>query len=367
MKTKPELTLEVITRKNTSYLPSQVAFSTGPAKEKVVKAMGFSSWDEFDEYIDNDYKMTCQMDDVVCWYCGEVDKMELAAERGWGIIDREKNRITDRWGMKFDINAPSGFFNYSHPLLGLLNDPSILNSFKAPSLDDMDNLFSLAMEEKKKYENKFLVMVNGYCGIFERAYNLVGFNEFMMMIALEPDLAGRLMDIITDYKIEIAKECVKRGFKMAHHGDDLGTQITTFFSVDIFRKLIKPRLKRLLSVYKDAGIPIQMHSCGNITSFIPDLIDIGLDVLEPVQPCMNISFLKREYGKDLTFYGGIDTQDLLPFQSPKKVREEVLRTIDILGHNGDLIIAPSQEIMPNVPVENVISMIETIKEAKGNR
>ena len=129
---------------------------------------------------------------------------------------------------------------------------------------------------------------------------------------------------------------------MAHHGDDLGTQITTFCLFPCSKKLIKPHLKRLFAVYKDAGLPIQMHTCGNVTDYIPDLIDIGLDVLEPVQACMDFQFLQREYGKDLCFYGGIDTQQLLTFEKPEKVYDETLRVIDTLGKDGGLIIAPSQ-------------------------
>ena len=110
---------------------------------------------------------------------------------------------------------------------------------------------------------------------------------------------------------------------------------------------------------------MQMHSCGKITPFIPYLIDAGLDVLEPVQACMDFKFLKREYGKDLTFYGGVDTQDLLTFRTPEEVYEGTMRTIDTLGKNGGLIIGPSQEIMNNVPVENVLAMMNAIKKAKG--
>jgi len=362
-KTKAELTLAVIRRENTTYLPSQIAFTTGAGKQKVVEAMGFSNWDDFDAYLDNHYKMTCQMDDVVCWYCGDIEKTKLAEVHNCAVVNWETDRVRDRWGMEFDVNAPSGFFNYGHPLADL--DGEMLEKFKTPSLDDMDNLFSLAMEEKEKYSDDYLVFVNGYCGVFERAFNLVGFEDFMALLLTEPELAYGLMEKITDYKVEIAKECVKRGFPMAHHGDDLGTQITTFMSVDMFRQMIKPHLKRLFAVYKDAGLPIQMHSCGNVTDYIPDLIEIGLDVLEPVQSCMDFTYLKKEYGRDLTFYGGIDTQRLLTFEKPEKVYDETLSVIDILRKGGGLIIAPSQELMPNVPVENIISMFKAINKAKG--
>ncbi len=176
MRTKAERTLDVITRKDTSYLPSQIAFATGTGKQKVVDAMGFHTWDEFDEYLDNHYHMTCQMDDVVCWYCGDVEKTRLAEKHGCARIDWGTNRVWDRWEMEFDVYAPSGFFNYGHPLADL--DKEMLDKWNPPSLDDMDNLFGFAMEEKEQYGEEYLVFVNGYCGIFERAFNLVGFEDF---------------------------------------------------------------------------------------------------------------------------------------------------------------------------------------------
>jgi uroporphyrinogen decarboxylase len=150
------------------------------------------------------------------------------------------------------------------------------------------------------------------------------------------------------------------GFKVAHHGDDLGTQKTTLMSKKTFHEFILPRIARVWNVYNSAGIPIIMHSCGCLTDFIPDLIDAGLRVLEPVQPCMDLAFLKREYGKDLVFYGGIETQNILPFGTPEQVKQLATETIRTLGKGGGMIIAPSQEVMNDVPIENVKALLETI-------
>jgi uroporphyrinogen decarboxylase len=363
MKKRPELLLDVIKKTNTTYLPSQIAFSNDKTRQKVCKALGFANDDQLESYLENHIKMTVQLDDIGAYYCGNIEKQKLSEKAGILKIDWENEKVLDRWGMQFELHAPFGFFNMRHPLKDI-NDEK-LDAFNPPSLDDMDLLFSLAEEDLKKYSEDYLVVVSGYCGIFERSYNLTSFEEFMYLLAAEPDLACRLMDKVLEYKLEIARQTVKRGFKLAHYGDDLGTQLSTFVSEDMFKSTILPRIKKLWRVYKDAGLPVQMHSCGNITKFIPYLIDIGLDVLEPTQPCMDLKFLKKEYGSSITFYGGIDTQNLLTYQSPQKVREETLRTIDILGNNGGYIVAPSQEIMPNVPVENVIALLEAIKEARG--
>jgi uroporphyrinogen decarboxylase len=150
------------------------------------------------------------------------------------------------------------------------------------------------------------------------------------------------------------------GFKIGHYGDDLGGQTTTMMSKDMFKKHIKPRIARVWRIFKDAGLPVILHSCGHITEFIPDLIDIGLDVLEPTQPVMDLNYRKKEYGKYITFWGGIDTQGVLPRGTPEDVKKLASETIHILGKGGGHIIAPAQEIMNDVPIENVKALVETI-------
>ncbi len=115
-----------------------------------------------------------------------------------------------------------------------------------------------------------------------------------------------------------------------------------------------------MEIYQKHDMPIIMHSCGDITAFLPDLIDAGLTVLEPVQPCMDLEFLKREYGKDLIFWGGIDCQKL-PFLTPDEIREMTSYVMRTLGRGGGAIIGPAQEVMNDVPIENIVAMLETIK------
>lgn len=133
----------------------------------------------------------------------------------------------------------------------------------------------------------------------------------------------------------------------------------------MFRKYILPRLERIWKVFTDANIPILLHSCGNIIDYLPDLIDIGLKILEPTQPCMDLKYLKKEFGKDLIFFGGIDTQ-VLPYITPEETRKLTRDTVRILGKGGGYIMAPSQEIMNDVPIENIKALVETIREERVN-
>lgn len=368
MKTKEQLTLDVICKRNTSYLPSMIEFSNFNKKMEVARHLGMKTDEEIDNYLGNHIKWTAQLDDVPTKQLHDAVRMQKAVDAGRIQIDYERNRVTDPWGMEFALDA-TGYNNLAHPLQGLEDNPGILNSYVAPRIPlnshTSDLLFQEAEKDLSAYSGNYLVMVSGYNGIWEKSYNLVGMEDFMCLLITNPGLACAVMDLICEYKINMAYEIGRRGFRIGHYGDDLGTQVSTLFSEEIFVKYLKPRIARVFAAFKKAGLPIQMHSCGAITPFIPHLIEIGLDVLEPVQTCMDIRYLKQEYGQDLTFYGGIDTQRLLTFGTPEQVKEETLRTIDILGHDGGYICGPSQEIMDNVPVENVIALADTINEVRG--
>ncbi len=223
---------------------------------------------------------------------------------------------------------------------------------------------ALIEEDIEKFSGDYLVILVGYFGIFERAWALLGYEELMMNMILEPSLVERVLDEITEYKMRYAKLTVDLGCKIGHTGDDFGGQQGLMFSKDMWLKYFKPRLARVWEIYKNAGLPVIHHSCGNVTEIIGDMIDIGLDVLEPVQKVMDYEKLKREFGKHITFWGGIGTQDLLPFGSPSEVRAMAGEVIETLGRGGGMIIAPDQEIMADVPQENINALVETIREKR---
>ena len=133
----------------------------------------------------------------------------------------------------------------------------------------------------------------------------------------------------------------------------------------MYRKLIKPYHQRMAATIKRFGKPILYHSCGSVFSLIPDLLDVGIDVLNPVQVAadgMDTKRLKQEYGRDLTFWGGIDTQRVLPCGTPAEVREEVKRRIEDLGEGGGYVLSPVHNVQPEVPPENLVAMFEAAIE-----
>jgi len=379
--TKEERVLNIINRKEVDYLPSHITFADRSRDEEISIALGLSGAHELDEYLENHLFLTLTLQDKPLFFRDIKDVINDLHARGLANPDWDNNVVYDNWGVGIKVGAGS-FFASFHPLQGKTTEniakfmpkhlprnsymstdvEEAVKNYCAPEINVPGN-FDDWKNDLAKYSGQFLVWPSGYFGIYERSYAIMGWNEFMLNIAGNPKVVEELMDKVTDYKVEHAKKMVETGFKIAHHGDDFGTQFGSFFSKDMFMKYIFPRLKREWKVFTDAGLPIMLHSCGNISEFIPELIGIGLKILEPVQPCMDLEFLKREYGKDLIFFGGINTQ-VLPYISARETKELTRNAIRILGKGGGMIIAPSQELMNDVPIENIKALVETIKEER---
>ena len=375
---KEERILRVINRQDVDYLPSQIVFADRSRDEEISKALGLSKPEELDDYLENHLYMTFSLQDKPLIFRDIKDEINKLHKMDYANPNWENNVVYDNWGMGIKVGAES-FFACFHPLQGKTTEhiakfmPNYLSrkSFMAKDVEtavkyyeipdiNKPNNYSEWEKDLKKYSGEFLVWPCGYFGLYERAYSLMGWNEFMLNIASKPKVIEELLDKITSYKVEHAKKMVEIGFKIGHHGDDFGTQYSGFFSGEMFKKYILPRLERIWKVFTDANIPILLHSCGNIIEYLPDLINIGLKIMEPTQPCMDLGNLKKEFGKDLIFFGGIDTQ-VLPYITTEETKKLTQDTIRILGKGGGYIVAPSQEIMNDVPIENIKALFETMR------
>jgi len=354
--------------------------------EQSARAIGAEPEVSLDDFLDNHLHISLTLCETPLFYRNDVAKMAELEAKGYVKVDHARGIVYDNWGMGIKVGE-EGFFACYHPLQGdpvknAMAEPFLPDHFdrailklpfaeaarryRPPNPDRPDNMDDLIRDLKANAAGDRLVVPSGYLGIYERAYCLMGFEEFMLESYTDPDSVALLMDLITDYKIALAKRKIAIGCKVGHHGDDLGCQTGTLVSPHQFQTLIKPRIARLFATFKDAGCPVMMHSCGDITPFIPDLIDIGLDLLEPVQPCMDLDALKRNFGDRLSFWGGIDTQQILPYGTPDQVRAETRRVMHALGRGGRYIVAPSQEVMVDVPAQNIAAMLETIRAERAN-
>ncbi|MBS4023234.1 MAG: hypothetical protein KGZ79_12580 [Dethiobacter sp.] len=267
------------------------------------------------------------------------------------------NILFDDWGTGWDMTADGIAFTY-HPLENIDN----FKNYQFPNPNKAE-LMDYAIETISKFKHKYIVSSYQVTCLFERAYALRGYENILMDLLINQDFAETLLENITDYQVEIAKRYILAGVECGRTGDDYGTQNGMLISPALWKKLFKPRLKKIISVYKNEGLPVIHHSCGDVRPIIPDLIEIGVDVLNNVQPeAMPAREITEKFGKDITFYGGISTQSVLPFGTPDEIREEVKNCIETYGRWGGYIISPGISITADVPMENVEILIEAIRD-----
>ena len=176
-----------------------------------------------------------------------------------------------------------------------------------------------------------------------------------------------LLEKITENRCFEAQRFAQAGVDMIRIGDDVGTQRGMLIHPDTYRKWFKPRYKRIIDCARaiSPNLHFSYHSDGDCREIIPDLIEAGVTVLNPVQPeCMDIAEVKREFGKDLVFLGGIGTQTTMPFSNAREVYETVQRTIDTLGPTG-YFPTPTHVLEPEVPWENIEAYLQAVKEYRG--
>jgi len=221
----------------------------------------------------------------------------------------------------------------------------------------------------KETSDKALMIVCG-CNLFEWGTFLRRIDNFLMDIYSEPDDVEILLDALMEKHIAtLEKVCTAVGdvVDILRFGDDLGMDSGPFMAPEIYRKLFKPRHKKLCEyVHKNSEMKTFLHSCGSVYRLIPDLIDAGYDILNPVQTTcfeMEPERLKKEFGKDIVFWGGgSDTRHVLNRGSVEDVKNDVKKRLEIFAPGGGYVFNPIHNIMPDVPPENVVAMFEAVDE-----
>ncbi len=217
------------------------------------------------------------------------------------------------------------------------------------------------------------LMLGAGCNLFEWGTFLRRMDNFLMDLILQPDEVERLLDALMEVHMDtLEKICYWVGdvVDIVRFGDDLGTQQGPFMNPEIYRKLFKPRHAQLAEyVHKNSSMHTYLHSCGSIYQMIPDLIEAGIEILNPVQTNaadMEPARLKKEFGKDLTFWGGgIETAYVLNNGTPEEVRSMVLERLEIFSPGGGYVFNTVHNILPEVPPENIMAMFNAIREFNG--
>jgi len=266
----------------------------------------------------------------------------------------------DWWGAGWDTQT-EGYWHAFSPLAEVTD----LASFpwpdpEAPSL--LDGAARALVADSRKH---FAAPNFGMC-LFERAWSLRGFDALLMDLVDEPEWAAELLERITNIQVKLAQRFVALGVDGGYFGDDYGAQRSMLFSPKVWREMVKPRLARMFAVFRNAGLPVILHSDGDISDILPDLVEIGLNCLNPVQPeVLNHKRLHRAFGSKLSFYGGISTQTVLPTGTPEEIRAAAAACVRELAPDGTgLILGPSHRMQSDIPVDNVAVMLAVFPKNK---
>lgn len=288
--------------------------------------------------------------------------VEIDGERGYIDMWQTPHKWTDV-GQYYAIHAS--------PLNMETLTQADIDNFSWPQPDPA--MFT-GLREQAKYlhdNTDYVVGADGIkVGILQTASQLRGYDKLFLDFSINPDIAHQFLDRLSATINSMYRqymEAVGQYVQVVVITDDQGTQNSLMVSPKMFREFIKPRLKSLIETIRStADVKVFMHCDGAITKIIPDLIEIGVDILNPIQTVVkgmeDTKELKEQFGAQISFHGGIDVQRVLPNYTPEQIRQEVKLRLNDLGKNGGYIIAPCHNINVDIPLENTLAMFNTAKE-----
>ncbi len=290
----------------------------------------------------------------------------LLTSVGWAnSYYMDDKAYVDEWGVGWEVQAyetPYGIGHYTEIVGHPLAEDAAISRYRPPD-PNRPELYTDAEQVVARFKADYWIVGVTVTTILETAWALRGLEQMLLDLTLNPDLANHLLDIPYHYHLTAAKKLVELGVDMIWTGDDIGSQHEMMISPRMWRQYLKPRMASFISELRaiNPDIKIAYHSDGNIMRVIPDLIEVGVDVLNPIQPAsMDPSRIKREFGDRLSFWGTIDEQYTLPFGSAAEVEAEVWLRLETIGRGGGLILGPTHHVQLDTPLENFWAMVNTI-------
>jgi uroporphyrinogen decarboxylase len=302
-----------------------------------------------------------------------------------GVLDlepettRKRNRerdphsdCIDSWGSGQTEIAPGDWFPSVHPLPDAETVEDLDSYLGWPDMTDPTRIAHVRETAKRLADdNEYAILATPWLLFpFERANAMQGMEPFLMNMARSPDFARALMERIAVYCKQLMERFLEElgdNVDIIKIGDDLGTQDSLIISPKMYREILKPIHADFISFIKArTKAKVLFHSCGDVAPLIDDFVEIGVDILNPIQTsgrCMSdLPSLKKRFGKNITFCGGIDAHRVLPFGTAEEVRDEVRRVMQILGPGGGCMISAVHTVMNDVPPENVLAMVDAVEE-----
>jgi uroporphyrinogen decarboxylase len=280
----------------------------------------------------------------------------------------------DEWGFTLHFPKENGnWFSYvRHPMEEIVPDVKEINAYKWPLAVDKRRIAGLREKALQFKEEGKIVIIKGLCaGIFEMQQRCRGMENALLDSFLYPEFSDLLVGKIADLKIEFWETALSEladVVDIVAEGDDYGTQESQLIDPGHFRQYYKPHIARIIKAMKRKApnAKVMFHSCGNVRPEIPDFIEIGIDILNPVHinaTGMEPSQLKKDFGKDIVFWGGgVDTQKILPSGTITEVADDVKKNIDALAPGGGFVFATVHNIQSDVPPQNIMAMWETLNK-----
>ena len=275
-------------------------------------------------------------------------------------------RITP-FGVALAYGSTEHFVRQLHPLAAATTVVELVD-YPLPDPANPARWVHLASQVESLHGRDLAAQGELYVTIFETAWSLRGFEELLTDLALRPDLVEVLFDRLTEYRIRQAVQLAQAGVDVLRLGDDVATQTGMLISPAAWRRWLKPRMAHIIAAARAVkpDLHIFYHSDGDCRAIIPELIEIGVTVLNPVQPeCMDPVQLKTDFGDRLAFWGTIGTQTTMPFGTPDEVRALVRERIETVGKGGGLLLSPTHTLEPDVPWENVVAFVEAATASYG--
>jgi len=291
-----------------------------------------------------------------------IDLWDIGEGKDNWAICLPGNVFEDEWGVRRQPTTSGLVWRYVHHPLSKIRT---LSEYVFPDIESPGR-FDEAKSQIKMYKPKYIITSEMW-NLFKHAWELRGFENFLVDLHINSDFVNALLDKLLEFKIKQARKLAEIGVDIIEVAGDIGMQNSMIISPSLWRKYFKPRLRKLVRETKKIrqDVYFLFHSDGYIKPVIKDIIEMGFDILDPVQPeCMDPAEIKRLYGKNIALRGTISMQSTLPFGTVKKVEKEVLSRIRELGRGGGFILAPSNTVTPDIPLENVLVVYETAKKAK---
>jgi len=278
--------------------------------------------------------------------------------RYYSDIDIPPNAFINGLGV---LEVPGSSYHFTRYISPLRNATTLkeIEDFPYPNVDGYTDDHMKEAVEKAHENNR--VTICSLVHMYEDSWQIRGYEAFLMDMIENPEICEYILDKITERNLKRAVAAAKAGVDVIKSGDDVANQRDLMFSPKLWRKFMKPRWAKVYDAAKKIKPDIQIwyHSDGNIESIIPELIEIGVTILNPVQPeCMDPVAIKKQYGDKIVIDGTIGTQTTMPFGTVEDVKQVIRDMKEKLGYDGALILSPTHVLEPEVPIENFLAFVE---------